>query len=234
MFRSAFLLVLVLLTAGCTHTSGRNFVRPDAAKVELGRTRKADILSLYGRPERQSSAIVTETSLASTNRPKTEFEPAAVPGSYASISYHYTESKPPITGGDVSFRSLNFIFWNDTLIAYNFVSSFSNDSSNFDDAKLSAITKAKTTRAEVFATLGAPTGGAIYPAVLTKGNEKAIYDFAQMAGQPRQLTHKRLEILFDEAGRVLDYRFASTSRPAPVAPAAAPPVMIPIIVPSHK
>jgi hypothetical protein len=234
MFKRSGLLFVILLLAGCAGTQGRDFTRPNPSQLQLGQTLRANILALYGEPQRQSSLVVTETTSPNPNQPRTEFDSAQVPGAYSTITYNYSVIQPPIAGGGVSVRSLLFGFWNNTLIVDNFISNFPTDSSNFDETKLSDIVKTKTTKAAVVQLLGPPSGGSIYPAVQTNGDEMMIYEYAELGGQPRQLTRKRLEILVGKDEVVRDYRFASNSQPAPNAPTAATPAFVPLFIPAHK
>ena len=60
-----------------------------------------------------------------------------------------------------------FTTHNELLVAQEFVSSFQADATEYDESKVGAIVKGRTTRAEVLALLGRPNGEAIYPVIKT-------------------------------------------------------------------
>ncbi len=130
-----------------------------------------------------------------------EFDAASVPGAYSNISYRYFVSKPPIAGGDVSMKRIEFIFRDNVLISYNFTSNFVADSSNFDESKLASLQKHQTTQTQVEQILGQPTGQAVYPAVLIDGDRKAYYSY--LATTVRSITEQiQLVIVYDMFGTV--------------------------------
>jgi outer membrane protein assembly factor BamE (lipoprotein component of BamABCDE complex) len=225
--------LLALSCSGCTHTTGRDFPRPEAAGLIPGKTVKNEVIAVYGIPDSQTSTFNSDF-VAPATQPKSEFDAAAVGGAYSTIMYNYVQSTIPVAGGDVSIKRAIFGFRNDTLIAYNFTSNFPTESSDFDESKLSLIQKGKTTQAEIEAMLGRPTGEAVYPIVLTEGEKKAFYNHLAVNMATRKVEAKNLTVLFSPDGRVIDFRFNSrlaNMAPAPVAPA---PGFVPIVIPVHK
>lgn len=220
-----------LICAGCTHTSGRDFVRPGATSYVLGETTKSAILGIYGPPEREATAITSGDDQAA-KQVRSEFDPAPVAGSYSTITYHYAENTAPIIGGTTSVRSVAFTFLDNKLISYNFVSNFIKDSSDFDESKLASLEKHKTTESEVEQLLGAPTGQAIYPVVLTQGNKKVLYSYVTFDKATRKIENKALAVVFGPDDRIVDYRFNSGAFDAP-APTGGSGGVIPIVIPVH-
>jgi hypothetical protein len=223
--RRIALLILLSFIGGCT--TGHDFVSPTAENLVLGRTPRSEILRLYGPPFKETSAVL---STPATLQNRTPFDPASVSGTFVNLVYFYQDRSTAAFAGGPKNKFVFFDFWNDALIAYNFTSNFENDSSNFDESKIAQIHKGTTTENEVTQLLGVPTGRAVYPAVQQPGNQKSIYSYLDIHRGER--TVKRLEVLFDKSGTVIDYRFAADTSPLPVQPAPAT-TFVPIIIP-HK
>jgi hypothetical protein len=189
---------------------GRQFAKPDSTRLVLGSATKGDVVALYGPAENEKTSIVSgEESQAKQAR--SEFDAAPVAGTFSYLSYHYSEKLHPLLGGDVSIKFANFVFWNGSLVAYDFSSSFSKESSNFDETRIAAIQKGKSTRSDVEQIMGPATGEAIYPSTLTQGNRKSIYSFTTLDVATSKVTTKHLFVLYGADGRVIDYRFDSGS-----------------------
>ncbi len=171
MGRAARTFLLLMLLAGCT--TGRDFAKPTAEAVTLGATTRAEIVAKYGEPLRQSMSTV---STSSTDQPSSTnpFELAMVPGTYAGVGYSFSTRMPGLLADTTNSRSMSFALWNDKLVAYNFISNFSQDTSNFDETKVQSLQKGKMSKADVVAMLGQPTGRAIYPFVQKEGEEKFV------------------------------------------------------------
>ena len=218
--------LFMLCLAGC-HT-GHDFPRPTADSLVLGQSMRAEILRIYGKPTRESSAVLSSAQTEGVTRG--EFDMTPVSGSFASLVYLYADRTRTVLVGALSPPPVlvaAFDFWNENLIGYNSVSTFVEDLSNFDESRIAEIRKSQSTKADITQLFGPPSGRAIYPAVQHQGNEKFIYSYLQVRGGER--FSKRLEILFGADGVVLDYRFASDTtpivRPAPTT--TATPIFIP-------
>jgi hypothetical protein len=216
--------LFVFCLVGCH--AGHDFPTPTPENLVLGQSMRAEILRTYGRPTRESSAILSSTQTEAVT--KGEFDMTPVSGAFASLVYVYADRTGTVLVGAVSsVKAATFDFWNDTLIGYNFVSTFKDDAPNFDESKIAEIRKAQSTKAEVVQLFGPPSGRAVYPEVQHQGNEKYIYSYLRI-GRRERLT-KRLEILFGTDGVVLDYRFASDNAPVigPATTTTATPIFIP-------
>jgi hypothetical protein len=204
-------LVLVVLSCNaCTQTTGRQFAKPDPARLILGTTTRADIIGLYGQPEIEKSSVVSGED-AAAKPARSEFDPAPVAGTFSYLTYHNSERLDPLLGGGLSIKIATFVCWNQSLASYDFLSSFSKESSNSDETRIGAIRKGKATRAEVEQIMGSPSGEAVYPATLTAGTRKAIYDFATVDMSSEKVASKRLIVLYGPDSHVIDYRFDSGS-----------------------
>jgi hypothetical protein len=221
---------LFLLCLGACHT-GHDFPRPTPDSLVLGQSMRAEILRTYGKPTRESSAVLSSAQTEGVTRG--EFDMTPVSGSFATLIYLYADRTRMVLMGARSpppAKVAAFDFWNETLIAYNFVSTFKEESSNFDDSRIAEIRKGQSTKADIAQLFGPPSGRAIYPAVQHQGNEKFVYSYVQVRNSERFA--KRLEVLFDANGIVLDYRFVSDT--TPIVTAAPSSAAVPIFIPqSH-
>lgn len=226
----AYLLLFCLV--GCT--TGHDFPRPTPDSLVLGQSMRAEILRTYGRPYRETSAVLGSKPTEAVT--KGEFDMTPVSGSFATLIYLYADRTRQVLMGSMAPTSkvkvVVFSFWNDTLVFYNFVSSFQDDSSDFDETRIAEIRKGQSTKAAIVQLFGPPTGRAIYPAVQSEANEKYMYNYAQPRGGQRY--SKRLEILFGAEGSVMDYRFVSDSEPLPAQPRPTT-TTVPIFIPqAHR
>jgi hypothetical protein len=220
---------LAAILGACTH--GRDFARPSNEALVLGHTTRAEIVARYGETNRQASAIVSEGAASTSTRPPSIFDAAATPGNYSRLTYAFSDTTQTVlVGGPASARVVSFVFWNDTLVAYEFISNFANDSSNFGDGKVALLKKGQTSKNEVTELLGPPSGRAVYPQVLEPGDEKYLYSFLTATREER--LGKRLEIVFGGDEKLIEYRFFSDAAPLPRGQGGGTAV-VPIIVP-HK
>jgi hypothetical protein len=111
---------LVGALSGC---AGTNFVRPDDAALQNGKTTIAEARAKYGSPFRESNAIKNDEDVK-----------------FLSYAYASTGGTPLQTGVTPA-RSLELGFWKDALVSNVFISSFKDDASDFDASKRAAIVK---------------------------------------------------------------------------------------------
>ena len=186
----AVLVVLVALS-GC---AGTNFVRPDTDVFKNGQTSYTQVVQRMGKPRREGSALKNEKELKS-------------------ISYAYAETGgKPLKEGVIPARAMSFYFYNDTLVGYEFVSSWAEDSSDFDAKKISAIVKGKTTKAEVMQLLGKPSGFYVYPMMKSESGEAAAYVYSDAKGTVFNMKffRKALVVSFDGNGVTTDVDYSSS------------------------
>lgn len=228
MYRLAACFGLAFLVVGCT--TGRDFAKPAADTIAPGTTTRAEILGKFGEPYRQSSLVRSDATGAA--QPASPVALAPIGGTFASLTYVYADrSATLLYGGPPTAKSVTFIFWNDTLVGYNYISNFDADSSNFDESRIGALEKGKSLKPDVVALLGQPTGRRIYPLIRDNGNEVFIYEYVALTRGERRT--KTLGIIFTSDGAVADYAFGSDAAPLPQAPATNY-VPAPIVVPHKK
>jgi hypothetical protein len=184
----AFLAAAVL--AGC---AGTNFKRPEPQAMVVGKSTSADVTRVMGPPAQVGEALKNEQKIKTAR-------------------YAYAEGAG--TGrypGVVPARAMVFTTYNDLLVGQEFVSSFPNDATEFDDTKVPGIVKGKTTRAEVLAALGKPNGEAIYPLIKKQGETALVYSYGHAKGTVFNMKfyNKALVVSFGANDVVSDVEFTS-------------------------
>jgi outer membrane protein assembly factor BamE (lipoprotein component of BamABCDE complex) len=188
------LLLVAASTAFLVGCAGTNFKRPDAGALEVGKSTSAQVTQVMGAPQMTGELLRNGEKLKS-------------------VRYAYAEGagsgKYP---GVTPARAQVFMTHNDLLVAEEFVSSFPNDATDFDEGKVSAIVKGKSTRADVTALLGNPNGRGVHPFIKTKGETAFIYSYTHVKGSVfnMKLYTKTLIVSFDAAGLVTDVEYTST------------------------
>ena len=183
-------LILLVLTAAC---AGRDFTRPAPESLVLGKTSYAEINGRFGSPYRESTVIKNEKTLRVA-------------------SYVYAASAgESLVGGVTPARGIDFAFLDQVLVSYQFVSSFKADHTDFDETKVPSIKKGVTTRDEVIALLGPPTGMQIYPMIAGKDDTGLGWSYSQVRGGfSIKIHHKALVVSVNPAGVVTDVQMTTT------------------------
>jgi hypothetical protein len=191
MLKRVIAICLLAALAGC---AGKDFVRPDAATLKLGRTTYAEIIAANGKPYREGVAVKHEKTVKTSGY------------AYASMG------GKPAHDGVVPARGMNFYFLDDTLVGYEFISSWAEDQTDFDEAKLGSIVKGKTTRAEAIAAFGSPGGYYVYPMIKAATGEAMVYAYLEVGGSTfsRKIYNKVLVVTLDDAGVVSDTDYSSS------------------------
>jgi len=177
----------IAVLIGC---AGTDFVRPDPEGLKNGQTTYAQVIARMGEPRREGSVIKNEKTLKT-------------------VSYVYASvGGTPLREGVTAARAIGFYFYNDMLVGHEFISSWADDHTDFDETKAKDIIKGKTTRVEVIRLLGKPSGHYIYPLIKVPTGEAAAFVYVETRGF--RSFHKRLVVMFDAAGTVTDLEFASS------------------------
>lgn len=219
--------IAVSVLAGCT--TGKDFNRPAPEMLWLGTTTRAEVVAVYGKPRTESTTIQSSGDAKQTGD-ENPLNPVRVDGAFNHLTYSFQDRSARLMGGGIKNKTLFFNFWNGTLVAYNFVSDFAEDSSNFDEAKVALLQKGQSSKSDVIAIIGSPSGRAIYPIIKGKGDEKLIYAYFYMGDG--SIHKKNLELLFDASSVLVDFRMLSDATPIPEAPVTT--VTTPIFIPMHK
>jgi len=179
------LFVIIFITS----CAGRNFVRPEPESLSLAKTTYQEILNRFGSPFQEGTVLKNEKTVKT-------------------ISYAYaTTGRTPLFEGVTPARAIGFYFLDNTLVGYEFVSSFKEDNSYFDENKINQIKKDETTRDQVIELLGKPAGMYLYP--LIKSNEDKAIVYLYSHTKSFKSYRQNLVVSFDNNGLVTDVNFSS-------------------------
>jgi hypothetical protein len=225
-FRPLAVLCLVLLTAACGSV-GRDFPTPANDEMTLGQMTPTEAFKRFGEPFRKSVVASSGGNLnvQTTDERPASLRPAAVEGVTQVWTYIYTVSS--------GSRSMLLTFWNDRLVFYNFASNFSDQSTNFEEGKVSEIRRGSTTYADVVALLGKPSGQGVFPVVATRGHRLVVYQSGKSNSQTRTMAFKRLELAVDARDVVVDYYLYALEQPTQANPVPQR-IVIPLILPIRR
>jgi hypothetical protein len=222
------------LLAGCG--AGRNFKMPAEDQLKLGVTTPQDAVAMFGQPLSQASQ--TQTEVAKSSEPETVFTAVPQPGTYVGYSYIFVDTTGQQWVGRLAGlrpeRFLRLVFYDGKLAGYLSTSSFKDDSTDFDNSRVSQIIRDKSTAADVIALMGKPTGGAIFPLISPREGHSLTYYYLEDNLQANTHRTKFLNIYFDAQNIVRDIQSSDSTSPLPIAPAAGGPVVVPIIVPHGR
>lgn len=181
-----FWVVILLLTA-----CGRDFVRPQAGEIVLGKTTKSELLTTLGEPEKAKSVKVNSLPMENI--------------------YYQFKHGAAFIGQVHRQRALTYTLHNDIVVAYVFLSTFDDDSTNFDEEKVKYIQAGITTKQDVIQLMGPPSGEAIYPVVSNRSLHAFQYAYQQsrhIIGGARTNTKRTLRLMFDPKDVVVNVNFS--------------------------
>src|SRR5262249_14804436 len=126
------------------------------------------------------------------------------------LTYSYASAGgTPLVDGVTPARTIGFLFRGSLLVGYQFVSSFRDDHTDFDESRVKDIRKGETTEAQVQAMLGRPAGFVRYPIVKEETHRSLVYMYTQVKGSAFNLkVHiERLVVDLAPNGVVADVQF---------------------------
>ena len=182
--------IVVAVLAGC---AGKDFVRPDSGALKNGQTTYNEIIGQFGKPYAEGTVLKNDKSVKS-------------------ISYAYASVGGKSHRGGTPARAMGFYFFDDTLVGYEFISSFAEDNTDFNEMKLNEITEGKTTLDEVIQLLGEPGGYYIYPLIESKSKEASAYAYSETKGSVfnMKMFRKVLVITYDSSRVVTKVEYTSS------------------------
>ena len=132
---------------------------------------------------------------------------------FKSMTYAYAS-----TGGNAAHkgvtaaRSQGFYFLENKLVGDEFSSSWADDSTDFDESKVSQIEKGSTTISEVESLFGAAGGEYTYPLIKNEGEKAKVYVYGQTKGSAFNLKfyQKTLVVSYDASGIVTDVEYTES------------------------
>lgn len=186
LIRIVAVITSLVMLSGCAS----NFVRPASEKLALGKSTSADITSLVGKPTAQNDNVVM-------NGEKTKV-----------LTYYYNDGAK-FWGLIIPQRTLSYTLYNDTMVGEEFNSTMEGEATEFDGKKAVAIKKGTSTRADVIALLGKPSGEVLYPVIKDKNGRGLVYaySYARFAGMLTTYNNYLLVVSFDDKNIVTDVSY---------------------------
>ena len=200
--------IIALILAGAC-LLGADFSRPDPASFTLGTTTEVEIRQRFGPPSGQTTAQVGGRQVTT-------------------LQYTYAEVRSTL----IPVRSMTYAFHEGRLVGFDYSSSFVVDETAFDESLAKKIKRGETTRTEVLALAGQPTGQFIYPSLQATmpGRRAYVYGNSRSerlaSGATLETTNKVLTIAFDDHDVVVEFSLVITSISKPLR-SAAPNTMLP-------
>jgi len=195
---SACVRFVALVVAGLC-LLGADFARPDPASFALGSTTEAEIRQRFGNPYGQTTSRVGDRAVTT-------------------LQYTYAEPRT----GVIPARAMTYSFYDGRLVGFDYSSSFGADETAFDEKVVKRIKRGETTRTEVLAIAGPPTGQFIYPTpqATVPGRRAYVYGYSRserLAPATLETANKVLTITFDDHDVVAELSLVMTtiSRPLP-------------------
>ena len=181
-------LAFSLLVAGC---AGSDFTRQSDDALMIGQTSREDILKRLGTPYREGAVVKNGKQLKT-------------------MTYAFaTTGGTPARDGVTPARGQGFYFLDDKLAGYDFTSSWKEDQSDFDGAKVTSIKKGVSSRDEVVRMLGRPGGKYAFPMIPEPKGEADVYLYAESRGGPFNMKfyQKHLVVTYDGRGIVSNVEY---------------------------
>jgi hypothetical protein len=183
-----FAIAFVCILCSC---AGTDFVRPEPGSLKNGETTYAQATQRFGKPFREGTVTKNDQTIKA-------------------LAYAYASAGgTPLHPGSVAGRALSLYFYNDVLVGHEFISTWSEDNTDFDDSKVGQIAKGETTRADLIRLLGRPGGYFTYPVIKSRTGEAAVYAYSETMFN-RKNYRKTLVVTIDENGVVSDIDFTSS------------------------
>lgn len=176
----------LVVLSGCA----TNFVRPASEKLTLGKSTSADISGLVGSPTAQDGEVVMN-------------------GEKAKVLTYYYNDGAKFWGLIIPQRTLTYTIFNDTMVGEVFNSTMEGESTEFEGKKASSIQKGISTRDDVIALLGKPSGEVLYPVIKDKNGRGLVYaySYARFAGMLTSYNNYLLVVSLDDKNIVTDVSY---------------------------
>lgn len=156
--KKQFLMIISLFIFFSVHCLGANKLKYPTPEVLVpGETKYEQVIKKFGKPKESSTKTDNQDVLTNIS---------------------YTESGK-FRNGFLPMRYLAVYFKNDIVIGYDWYSSFKEDSTDFDETKISQIIKGETTWQEAAAILNCNYGVYIYPRTNDPNEQALVYMFIQ-------------------------------------------------------
>jgi hypothetical protein len=211
------LILTVLVAASCAHppprirSAGRDFPSAGFATLRLKQSTDPQVEAVLGPPFKRVSI---QTTVTKPNGPL----PIGTPISFSIVNYLYllTNGGPAASGHAVA-KTATLVFYDGTLAAYDLNSTIPGEENQpVDSSRLTLLKQGVTTRADIIALLGVPSGQSIAFPHLPNALGHITYVWTHIEGQ--SLLHKILIIDLDRNDVLTHYALYDGLGPAPVLP----------------
>jgi hypothetical protein len=184
--------MLAACVTGCS--VGNDFVKPDGKMLTLGQTTYHEILQRFGSP-RQEGSVSKNDRIMKT----------------ATYAYASTLGKS-VRDGATAGRAMGFYFLDNSLVGYDFLSTFPEDHTDFDESKVEQIKKGETTRVNLLELLGQPGGIYRYPMIKSKEDEALVWKYLHIRGSMFSVKPylKSIVVTLDADNKVKEIEFAAS------------------------
>jgi hypothetical protein len=185
-------LALSIVVAGC---AGSSPPKQSENGLVLGETSRQEILQRLGSPYREGSVTKNGKQLKT-------------------LTYSFGTGQAPIRAGVNAARGQGFYFLDDKLAGYDFASSWKEDQTDFDGAKVPGIKKGVSTRDDVVRLIGRPGGKYAYPMIANQNGQADVYLYYETRGGPINVKfyQKLLVVTYDDRGVVSDVDYQETGQ----------------------
>ena len=160
----AVLCLLGLLLGGCA--SPPPLHRPAPGSLILGKTQIGTVIDQFGTPSRRKTLTVRQRSINS-------------------LAYSYLDPGAQAHAKRAeSLRGLYLYFEQGILAGYNYLSSFAEDHTDFDQNLADRLVEGRSRKDQVIALLGEPSGESAYPLAKLKGQTDLVYAYVETILEP--------------------------------------------------
>src|SRR4051794_39954563 len=125
MAKWAWAILGAIVLSACT---GKDFAKPSAVSLTLGKTTPAEVIQQFGKPT-QERTVMASPETPSLQPADAPLEPAG--GTVTQFSYRHENRVGVAFVGMMAWpppwKVAGFTFWNDKLVGYGFMSSFVKD-----------------------------------------------------------------------------------------------------------
>ena len=187
----AFLSAAMFMTLlGC---AGQQFKSIESDKLTLGVNHVSEIKNAYGEPV--GEGVITKNGKQINT-----------------LSYAYANAiGESDSNGGTAGKGQTFYFHNGTLVGYDFVSSYAEDSTDFDHSKIELIKSGETTIDEVTSLIGKAGGEYIYPLTRKESERAKVYLYNTVSGSfSLEVYVKQLFVYFNQSNVVTDIELSET------------------------
>lgn len=195
-FKITMVVFALLILSGCA--SQKDFVRPAAGTISLGKTTHEEVIKTVGKPFGESKEV-------DYNGEKIR-----------AINYFYTEG-PSFWGMIIEKHSLVYTTSAGIVVGEEYNSSYAKDKTEFDLGKMPQIKKGMP-ESDVIALMGKPSGILIYPLVKDKAGRGLVYgySYARFAGMLTSENNHLLIVSLDANGLVTEVVYKKDGKEKPI------------------